>query len=101
VRFLPKWDSTLLAYAAPERVRILPEPYRKAVILKNGDVLQTILVDGIVAGTWSTAVTRGEAILAIAPFGRLARAERTDLIGEGERLIRFIEPEAKRHGVAV
>jgi hypothetical protein len=46
-------------------------------------------------------VTRGEAILAIAPFGRLARAERTDLIGEGERLIRFIEPEAKRHGVAV
>ena len=25
VRFLPKWDSSMLAYAAPERARILPE----------------------------------------------------------------------------
>lgn len=101
VRFLPKWDSTLLAYAAPERVRILPERHRKTVILKNGDVLQTILVDGLVAGTWTTALSRGEAILTVAPFAKLARADRTALILEGERLIRFIEPEAKRHGVAV
>ena len=99
VRFLPKWDSTLLAYAAPERVRILPEQHRKTVILKNGDVLQTILVDGMVAGTWATAVTRGEAMLTVAPFATLARADRTALIDEGERLIRFVEPEAKRHGV--
>ena len=101
VRFLPKWDSTLLAYAAPERVRILPEPYRKAVILKNGDVLQTILVDGVVAGTWTSTVARGEATLAITPFAPLARAERAALVDEGERLIRFIEPEAKRHRVAL
>jgi hypothetical protein len=38
VRFLPKWDSTVLAYAPPERVRILSEPRRKTVIAKNGDV---------------------------------------------------------------
>lgn len=101
VRFLPKWDSTLLGYAAPERVRILPEQLRKAVILKNGDVLQTILVDGTVAGTWSTAVTRGEAILSITPLVKLVRADRAALVDEGERLIRFVEPEAKRHGVTV
>src|SRR5439155_20503695 len=29
VRFLPKWDSLLLAYAPPERERVLPERYRK------------------------------------------------------------------------
>lgn len=101
IRFLPKWDSTLLAYAAPERIRILPEAYRKAVIMKNGDVLQTVLVDGVVAGTWTTTVTRGEAILTITPFTKLTRADRGALNDEGERLVRFIEPEAKRHGVAV
>jgi len=100
-RFLPKWDSTLLAYAAPERVRILPEQHRRSVILKNGDVLQTILVDGMVAGTWTTAVTRGEAMLTIAPFGKLAPVDRVALVDEGERLIRFVEPEAKRHSVTV
>ena len=101
VRFLPKWDSTLLGYAAPERVRILPEPYRKAVILKNGDVLQTILVDGMVAGTWTTTVTRGEANLTVSPFTKLARADRAALAEEGERLVRFTDPEAKRHSVTV
>ena len=101
VRFLPKWDSTLLGYAAPERGRILPEPYRKAVILKNGDVLQTILVDGVVAGTWAATVTRGEANLTITPFAKLARADRAALADEGERLLRFTDPEAKRHSVTV
>jgi len=101
VRFLPKWDSTLLGYAAPERVRILPERYRKAVIMKNGDVLQTILVDGLVAGTWAITVTRGDANLTITAFAKLARADRTALAEEGERLARFTDPEAKRHGVTV
>lgn len=101
VRFLPKWDSTLLAYVAPERVRILPEQHRKSVIQKNGDVLQTILLDGIVSGTWTAAVTRGEAILTITPFAKLVRTDRAALVDEGEHLIRFIEPEAKRHGVTV
>ena len=51
VRFLPKWDNVLLAFA--DRTRVLPEEYRKTVIAKNGDVAQTFLVDGVVAGTWS------------------------------------------------
>ena len=35
VRFLPKWDNTLLAHA--DRRRVLPEDLRKAVIAKNGE----------------------------------------------------------------
>src|SRR5207249_3490011 len=31
VRFLPKWDSSILAYAPPERTRILPEKLRTTV----------------------------------------------------------------------
>jgi hypothetical protein len=99
VRYLPKWDSTLLAYAPPERVRILSEAHRKTVIGKNGDVAQTILVDGMVAGTWAVTVKPREATIAVTPFGRLAKADRQALVEEGERLARFIAPDAKAHRV--
>jgi hypothetical protein len=101
VRYLPKWDSTLLAYAAPERVRILSEAHRKTVIAKNGDVAQTILVDGMVAGTWSATVKTGEATIAVTPFVRLAKPDRAALIEEGERLARFVGATAKSHGVKI
>ena len=35
------------------------------------------------------------------PFGRLAKADRVALVEEGERLARFIAPDAKTHGVRV
>jgi hypothetical protein len=98
-RFLPKWDSTLLAYAPPERVRILSEAHRKTVIGKNGDVAQTFLVDGMVAGTWSVGVRPQEAIVELQPFKKLARSDRAALAEEGERLARFVAPDAKTHGV--
>jgi hypothetical protein len=101
VRFLPKWDSTLLAYAPPERVRILSEAHRKTVIAKNGDVAQTFLVDGMVAGTWSATIKPREATVVVTPFGRLAKADRSAIAAEGERLARFLAPDAKIHGVRV
>ena len=52
------WDETLLAYA--ERHRVLPEPYRKRVIVKAGDVLPTFTVDGYVAGLWWPEATGDE-----------------------------------------
>jgi len=101
VRYLPKWDSTLLAYAPPERVRILSETHRKTVIAKNGDVAQTILVDGMVAGTWSVAAKSSGATISVTPFARLAKADRVALIEEGERLARFVAPTAKAHRIAI
>ena len=101
VRFLPKWDSTLLAYTPRERVRILPESHHKAVIIKNGDVAQTFLVDGTVAGTWAVVAKPAQAVVEMRPFGRLARIDRTALIEEGERLARFLVPEARSHGARV
>ena len=87
VRFLPKWDSSLLAYAPPERTRILPEKFRSTVIRKNGDVLPTVLVDGFVAATWNVDRKRG---LEIEPLRRLTKAERADVDDEGERLVEFV-----------
>ena len=85
-RFLPKWDSSLLAYSPPERIRILPERYRKTVIRPNGDVLPTFLVDGFVAGGWSVERKR----LKLDPFEPLPRAARAELEAEGERLLAFL-----------
>ena len=86
VRFLPKWDSSLLAYAPPERTRILPEKLRSTVIRKNGDVLPTVLVDGFVAATWDVGAKRD---LTITPLRRLSKDERREIDDEGERLVEF------------
>jgi hypothetical protein len=86
VRFLPKWDSSILGYAPPERTRILPEKYRSTVIRKNGDVLPTVLVDGFVSATWDVGTKRD---LTITPLRRLTKQERGEIDQEGERLVEF------------
>ena len=84
VRFLPKWDNVLLAFV--DRTRVLPEPYRRIVIGNNGDVAQTFLVDGLVAGTWKVAKGRIE----LHPFAPLSRAAQRELKDEAERLEAFL-----------
>ena len=84
VRFLPKWDNILLAWA--DRTRVLPEQYRKAVIRMNGDVAQTFLVDGFVAGMWR--VENGHVVLE--PFSPLPRPVRRVLEDEGGRQETFL-----------
>ncbi len=49
-RLLGMWDSVLLAYA--DRSRVIPDDHRPHVIRRNGDVLPTVLVDGLVRGVW-------------------------------------------------
>jgi hypothetical protein len=84
VRFLPKWDNVLLAWA--DRARVLPEPYRKKVIRMNGDVAQTFLVDGFVAGTWSAENGR----VVVEPFAPLSRAAKREVDDEAARLEAFL-----------
>jgi hypothetical protein len=84
VRFLPKWDNVLLAFA--DRTRVLPEEHRKTVIRTNGDVAQTFLVDGFVAGTWSHEDGR----VAVEPFAPLSRSVRREVDEEAGRLEAFL-----------
>jgi Winged helix DNA-binding domain len=84
VRFLPKWDNVLLAFA--DRTRVLPEEYRKTVIRMNGDVAQTFLVDGFVAGIWRVENGR----VAIEPFAPLPRSAQRELEDEAARLEAFL-----------
>ena len=84
VRFLPKWDNVLLAFA--DRTRVLPEPYRKKVIKINGDVAATFLVDGFVAGTWRYD---GRHVL-LEPFDALPRKALREVESEAALLERFL-----------
>lgn len=99
VRFLAKWDSPLLAYSPEERVRILTDGYRRNVIGKNGDVVPTVLVDGMVAARWGARLVGRSAVLGIAALQRLTAAQRAEITEEGEGLIRFIHPDARGHHV--
>src|SRR5207237_8649920 len=97
-RFLARFDAAILGHAAPERTRVLPEEYRKAVIF-SAEVWPTFLVDGFVAGRWTIAVRPKEAVLELKPFKPLGRADRAALVDEGEGLVRFYAPESKTHAV--
>lgn len=77
VRFLPKWDNTLLAHA--DRRRVISDELRRGVVGKNGDVAATVLVDGFVAATWSGAAE----VEYIAP---VTRAQKAEVAAEAERL---------------
>jgi hypothetical protein len=101
-RFLPSFDSTLLAYASKgrARARLVPEACREPIYARgNLRILPTFLVDGLVAGTWAAEVRRREATLTLTPCVPVGRAARKALIEEGERLLRFSEPKAKAHQV--
>ncbi|GLY18183.1 hypothetical protein Kisp01_51970 [Kineosporia sp. NBRC 101677] len=83
-RLLPMWDSTLLAYS--ERARIIPPAYRPQVIRRNGNVLATILIDGLVAGVWRLLDGRVE----VTAFHRLPESDWAELAVESDALLRFL-----------
>jgi DNA glycosylase AlkZ-like len=80
VRFLPKWDNVLLAFA--DRRRVISDEHRREVVGKNGDVAPTFLVDGFVAGIWRVESDR----VRVEPFSPLPRVQRREVADEAARL---------------
>jgi hypothetical protein len=98
VRFLGTWDAVLLVHV--RHTQLLPERFRQLVFsVKNPPSVQTFLVDGSVAGSWRVERTRAKAVLRLEPFEPLPRAARAEVREEGERLVRFVEPEATSYAV--
>jgi hypothetical protein len=84
VRFLPVYDAILLGHA--RRAGVLPEQYRDRVFnTKMPHSVNTFLVDGRVAGTWSFAGGR----VNIEPFEPLSLSVRRHLDEEADRLASF------------
>jgi len=97
VRFLPEFDNLLLSHSIQNggRTRVVANEYRPQVYLPALRVAATILVDGFVRGAWKVEKTKTAATLVITPFEKLAKKDRAALVEEGERLIRFVEANAK------
>ena len=97
VRFLPEFDNLLLAYSL--RTRVLADKYRSKIFLPGLRVSASFLVDGFVGGVCKVEKTKNVAALVIEPFEKLSKRDRAELIEEGEKLIRFVEVNAKSHEV--
>jgi hypothetical protein len=96
-RFLPEFDNLLLSH--DKRTRVLADEYRKKVYLPGLRVSATILVDGFVQGGWKIEKARGIATLLIEPFAPLTKQNQEALATEAERLVRFVEGDAKGYAV--
>jgi len=82
VRFLPAFDSIILAHR--DRSRIVPPEYLDAVFnKKNATTKNTFTVDGYVAGAWRIEKRR----LVLEPFAPLPVRVRREVDAEGERLL--------------
>jgi hypothetical protein len=99
VRFLPDFDNLLLGH--DDRARFLDEAHRARMATANLRVLATFLVDGRVRGTWRVERSSSAARLVADAFEPLKRAAASELRAEGQRLVRFLEPDARSVEVRV
>ncbi len=81
VRFLPAFDSIMLAHR--DRARIIPPEYIESVInQQNATTKNVFTVDGFVAGAWRIEGRK----LRIDPFAPLPLRARREVDAEGQRL---------------
>jgi hypothetical protein len=83
VRFLPDFDSLMLAHA--DRSRVIADAHRAQLTTKNLRVRAVVLVDGMVAGFWK--LERKQAV--VEPVRKLAKREQAAIDAEAERLAAF------------
>ena len=101
-RLIGAFDSMLLAYSSKRRERIMPDGLRDIVYTKrNLQIRPSFLVDGLVAGTWSSEVRRREATLTLRPASSLPKAAAAELTAEGEGLLGALHPDAKAHRIVI
>jgi len=97
LRLLGEWDNVLLAHA--DRTRMFDDETRRRVIRGNGDVLPTILLNGVVAGTWWWRRRKDVATLTATPFRKLSKATREELAREAAIALAVLEPAATRFDI--
>lgn len=79
-RFLPEFDNLLLSHA--DRTRVVA-PEIKGRTWTGNQAHCTLLVDGFVAGLWKLE----GAVLTVELFGRVSKAQKEEIVAEGERVI--------------
>ncbi len=95
-RFLPEYDNLLLSYA--DRTRFIEGGQAVPLPPGLGARSGTLLVDGVVRGTWTIRRRAASATLHIEPFDRLT--DREAIQEEGARLLGFAAADAADHDVS-
>ncbi len=90
VRLLPRWDNLLLAYE--DRTRVLAPDLQDKVIMRDGRVLATFLVEGQVAGTWDLEEKARQCTLVLSPLRPLAQHQLQELGEEADRFAAWLLP---------
>ena len=94
VRYVPEFDNLVLAHQ--DRTRVLADAHRQRVITPNLQVRGTFLVDGFVAGIWTTERKKNAATLSLEPFVKLSKKVLGELEEEADALLAFLEEDAPR-----
>jgi len=96
-RFLPEYDNLLLSHQ--DRTRVVAAAHRARVFLPGLRVSATFLVDGFVGGGWAIERAKQAATLVMTPFEPLTKQSRDALVEEADRLVRFVEADARTFAV--
>lgn len=100
VRFLGQFDNVLLGHA--DRGRIVPEGFPWQPMLAGGRSVNSLLVDGMLRGTWWIERERKRhARLAVRPFRKLSSADHEAVVAEAERMIEFTVDDAEMRDVGL
>ncbi|NGO80439.1 winged helix DNA-binding domain-containing protein [Streptomyces sp. YC504] len=83
-RLLPEFDNLLLSHA--DRTRVVPPEYKGRTWLGNF-AWSVFLVDGFLAGVWKLAEDKESSTITFETFGKLTKAQRTELDAEAVRLL--------------
>ncbi len=99
VRLLYDYDNLLLSHA--DRGRFHPPKGAPPPWNREGPVPGSLLVDGLVRGTWTLTRVGRDTTLTVTPSGRLTRADAQAVTAEAAALLQFAAPAAERHEVEI
>ncbi len=85
---LPAYDEYTVAYK--DRSAVLNPEYTKRVSSGNGIIYPTIVVDGLVVGTWKRTLRKDTIVITPSPFAKLKRAETRAFAGAARRYGEFL-----------
>lgn len=94
-RFLPAFDNAVLGY--DDRSRIIDDAHRRLSV----QGARFVLVDGRVAGTWTTDQGIDHLTLEVRPLRPLPPVDRDAIVAEGESLLTFLADGQGRHRVDI
>ena len=91
VRLLPDFDAVVLI--KENRGRVVPPEVEPHLANRNLMVPSTVLVDGVVVGTWKVDIRRKATTVTARLFTSIAARDLKALEAEGEALARFLAPD--------